>query len=161
MPADNFLKLGECPGESEDAKHKGEIELLSVSLGAVQPGSSSIGSGQGTTKVDFQDVSCMSYVGKHTPKLLLHCANGKPIGDGVLTVRKAGGDQLEYMVFEMKNVLVSSWTVSQGGDGLATESFSLNFDKVHLTVKTQDEKGGMKGQVKAGWDLKGNQEFGG
>jgi len=161
MAADNFLKLTECPGESQDSKHKGEIELLSVALGAVQTGSSGIGGGQGTTKVNFQDLSCVSYVGKHSPKLMLHCANGKPIGDGVLTVRKAGGDQLEYMVFEMKNVLVSSWLVNQGGDALATESFSLNFDKVHLTVKEQDEKGVMKGQVKSGWDIKATKEFGG
>lgn len=160
MP-DNFLKLGECPGESQDDKHKGEIELISVSLGAVQPGSSAIGGGQGTTKVNFQDVACVSYVGKHTPKLMQHCANGKPIGDGVLTIRKAGGDQLEYMVFKMKNVLVSSWTVVQGGDELATENFSLNFDKVHLTVKEQDETGGVKGKVEAGWDLKGNKEYSG
>ena len=159
MPADNFLKLSECPGESPDEKHKGEIELLSFTTGIVQVGSAQVGGGQGTVKSQFQDVSCVAYAGKHSPKLMEICANGKPVADAVVTIRKAGGDALEYMTWTMKNVMVSSYSSSQSGDELAVDNFTLNYDKIAFTYKEQDEKGGMKGQVKAGWDSKGGAKW--
>jgi type VI secretion system secreted protein Hcp len=39
MPSDTFLKLGDIKGESLDANHKDEIELVSFSWGVSNPGS--------------------------------------------------------------------------------------------------------------------------
>jgi type VI secretion system secreted protein Hcp len=158
MAVDNFFKLDGCPGESKDDSHKGEIEVISFSLGATQTGSGGVGGGHGTTKVNFQDIHCNSYLGKHGPKLMQHCADGKHIQKAILTVRKAGGDKpLDYLIYEFEDVLVSSYQVSHAGDELAMESWSLNFDKVKMTYKEQDQKGGMAAQVIAGWDVKANK----
>ena len=43
--ADMFLKIDGVEGESLDDKHKNEVELLSFSFGATQPGSAGHGGG--------------------------------------------------------------------------------------------------------------------
>jgi type VI secretion system secreted protein Hcp len=48
MAADIFAKIGDIKGESLDAKHKDEIEVLSFSWGVTNAGSPGAGSGAGT-----------------------------------------------------------------------------------------------------------------
>ena len=50
MAADIFAKLGDIKGESADAKHKDEIEVLSFSWGVTNPPPTSGGSGGGGTQ---------------------------------------------------------------------------------------------------------------
>jgi len=47
---DYFLKIDGIDGESQDSKHKGDIELESFSWGATQAGTSSYGGGMGAGK---------------------------------------------------------------------------------------------------------------
>ena len=47
MAVDFFLKIDGIPGESTDAKHKDEIDVLSWSWGANQTGTMSYGGGGG------------------------------------------------------------------------------------------------------------------
>ena len=75
--ADYFLKIDGIEGESEDDKHKGEIEILSFSFGASNAGSMSYGGGGGTGKVAMQDFNFTKRHDKASPKLFLHCCNGK------------------------------------------------------------------------------------
>ncbi len=44
---DYFLKIDGIEGESNDHKHKGEIEILSWSMGATQSGTHAFGGGGG------------------------------------------------------------------------------------------------------------------
>jgi type VI secretion system secreted protein Hcp len=53
--ADMFLKIDGIEGESPDDKHKNEIQLLSFSWGATQPGSAAHGGGGGVGKVQIHD----------------------------------------------------------------------------------------------------------
>ena len=48
MAVDYFLKLDGIPGESTDAKHKGEIDVLAFSWGVSQSGSTAPGGGVAT-----------------------------------------------------------------------------------------------------------------
>jgi type VI secretion system secreted protein Hcp len=74
-----------------------------------------------------------------------------------MVCRKAGGTQQEYLKVTLKEVIVSSIQESgSGGDSLPTESVTLNFSHIEVEYKPQDEKGGLGGVVKAGWDLKKN-----
>ena len=47
MASDIFAKIGDIKGESRDAKHKDEIEVLSWSWGVTQTGSVTRGAGGG------------------------------------------------------------------------------------------------------------------
>jgi type VI secretion system secreted protein Hcp len=155
---DYFLKLGEIKGESKDKKHPDEIDLLSWSWGASQTGTSAAGGGAGAGKVSMQDFNFVMQVNKATPKLILACASGEHIPQAVLTCRKAGGEQEEFLKYTFSDVLVSSYQTggSGGSDIVPTEQVSLNYTKMEVEYKEQTEKGTLKGVVKAGWDMKKN-----
>ena len=67
MATDIFAKIGDIKGESADAKHKDEIEVLSFSWGVANSGSTGSGSGSGAGKATFQDLSIVHGIDKATP----------------------------------------------------------------------------------------------
>src|ERR1051326_5587030 len=101
---DYFLTLDGIDGESADAKHKNEIDILSWSWGEEQTGHGHIATGSGAGKVAMQDFHFVMHVNKASPKLMLACASGQHIKKGELTVRKAGGDQQEYYKWTFSDV---------------------------------------------------------
>jgi len=157
---DYFLKLDGIEGESHDAKHKGEIDLESWSWGESQSGTHSAGGGGGAGKVAMQDFHFVMKINKASPKLFLLCANGQHIKKAVLTCRKAGKDQQEFLKIEFTDLLVSSYQTGGSGhsDIVPTDQISLNFAKIELTYKQQNPDGTLGGPVQAGWDLKQNKQ---
>ena len=155
---DYFLKIDGIDGESQDDKHKGEIDLASFSWGESNTGTHAAGGGGGAGKVSMQDFHFVMHVNKASPKLLLACANGEHIKKAILTCRKAGKDQQEYLKMTFSDVLVSSFqTGGSAGDIVPTDQISLNFAKVEYEYKEQKPDGTLGGAVKAGWDVKANK----
>ncbi|MBX6314115.1 MAG: type VI secretion system tube protein Hcp [Isosphaeraceae bacterium] len=140
---DAYLKLGDIKGESQKEGHKDEIELQSVSLGAVQAGTAQHGTGLGSGKVALQDIHCTALVDKATPFLFLYCCNGKHISDGTITLCKAGGKQEKFLEVTLKDVLISSFKIagSQQGDVVPTCQFGLNFVEMSIEYFAQDSSG--------------------
>jgi len=158
MSVDYFLKIEGIDGESQDAKHKGEIQLESFSWGANQSGTFASGGGGGAGKVQMQDFNFVMHINKASPKLFLACATGDHIKKAVLTCRKAGKDQQEYMKFTFSDLLVSSYqTGGSEGDVVPMEQISLNYAKIEVEYKEQKPDGTLGGAVKAGYDLKQNK----
>ncbi len=160
MPADYFLKIDGVSGESPDAKHKGEIQLESFSWGEANPGGATLGGGggAGAGKVQMQDLVFTMAVSKASPKLMLACATGKHHKEAVLTVRKAGKTQQEFLVFKFKDVVVTSYQIggSELGDAPMDQG-SLGFSTIQMEYKPQKADGSLDTPVKAGWDLKQNK----
>ena len=154
MNFDSFLKLDGIEGESGDSKHAKEIQLISFSFGADLPASSNVGGGGGVGKVHMHDVSILHHVDKASPKLLVACATGHPIKSGVLTVRKHGEGQQDYMVVTLQDVIVSSINTAGGGSELPTEQFSLNFTQINFEYKEQSATGSLTGAVTGGFNVK-------
>lgn len=157
---DYFLKLDGIEGESTDDKHKGTIDLESWSWGASQQGASAGQGGGGAGKVALSDFSFTKKTSKASPLLFLACATGQHIKKAVLTVRKAGGDQQEYLVVTMSDLLVSSYNTGDapGGDVAVVDSCSLNYAKIEIEYKPQKPDGSLGSAVKAGWDVKANKK---
>ena len=157
---DYFLKLEGVPGESGDSKHKGEIDLESWSWGETQSGTHAGGGGGGAGKVSMQDFHFVMKMNKASPILFLKCAGGDHIPKAVLTCRKAGGQQQEYLLITMSDLLVSSYQTggSAHGDVVPTDQISLNFTKIEIDYKEQDSKGQLMGATKAGWNVKENKK---
>src|SRR5215204_6521956 len=101
MAVDMFLKLDPIKGESQDDKHKDEIDVLSWSWGMHQTGTTHQGTGGGAGKVSVQDLTFTHYVDKASADLIKACTKGDHIAKGTLVVRKAGGEALEYIKIEM------------------------------------------------------------
>jgi type VI secretion system secreted protein Hcp len=154
MAADMFLKLGTIKGESGDAKHGGEIEVLSWSWGMSQSASMHSNQGGGSGKVSVNDINITKYVDVASPTLMKMCAKGDHIEQGLLTVRKAGGTALEYLKINLTKVIISQVsTGGSGGEDRLTETINLNFQKVDFTYTPQNADGSGGGQVFFKFDI--------
>ena len=160
MAVDMFLKLTGIEGESEDSEHTKDIDVLAWSWGASQSGTMHVGGGGGAGKVAFQDVAVTKWVDSSSHALLKHCSTGAHIDEAVLTVRKAGGTPIEYIVITMKQVLVTSVnTGGSGGEDRLTENISLNFKDFTYGYTPQDDKGAAGAVKEFKWDIAGNKEL--
>lgn len=159
MAVDYFLKIDGIPGESMDAKHKGEIQLESFSFGATQTGTMAYGGGGGAGKVDMQDFHMVKQVDKASPMLFQICATGEHIKKAVLTCRKAGKEQQEFMKWTFSDLLVTSYQLSgsNASTGLPMEQVSLNFTKIQVEYAAQKADGTLEGYVTKWYDLKQNK----
>lgn len=157
---DYFLKLDGIDGESQDDKHKKEIDLESWSWGASQTGTSIAGGGGGAGKVAMQDFHFVMRINTASPKLMLACASGEHIKKAVLVCRKAGKDQQEYLKITMSDFLVSSYHTGGSGssDIVPVDQISLNFSKIEFEYKEQKSDGTLGASTITGWDVKLNKK---
>jgi type VI secretion system secreted protein Hcp len=153
---DYFLKVDDVPGESGDAKHKDEIQVLSFSFGESQAGTMAFGGGGGAGKVQMQDFHFLMNVNKASPKLFLACATGQHIKSAVLTARKAGKVQEDYLKVTFNDLLVSSFQTNgdANANSLPVDSISLNFAEVEIEYKVQNVDGSLGGATKVKYNLK-------
>lgn len=157
---DYFLKIDGIAGESQDSKHKDEIELQSWSWGEQNVGSHAVGAGGGAGKVTMQDFHFVMTENKSSPLLMLACAGGDHIKKAQLTCRKAGKDQQEFLVIKFTDLMVSSFQTGGNahGDIVPTNQISLNFGKIEYEYKEQKADGTLGSPAKAGWDIKANKK---
>jgi type VI secretion system secreted protein Hcp len=155
---DYFLKIKDIEGESTDGKHKNEIDIESWSWGESNSGSHAYGGGGGAGKVAMQDFNFTMRVNKASPKLLLACANGQHIKEALLTCRKAGKEQQEYLKVKFTDLLVSTFqTGGSSGDVVPVDQISLNFAKIEYEYYPQKEDGTLGSKVPVWWNLKENK----
>lgn len=159
MAVDMFLKLESVDGESTDAQHKDEIDLLTWSIDARQSGTSHSGGGSGAGRVTISELSITKNADKSSPTLFLLCCNGKHIPSGTLTVRKAGGEALEYEVIQLEDILITGFNTSGGGAEKLVESVSLSCKRVGIVYTPQAEDGTGGAAVGHGWDVGANEEW--
>ena len=157
MASDIFAKIGDIKGESLDDKHKDEIEVLSLSWGVSNSGSMAFGSGGGEGKATFHDVSFLHRYDKSSPIVMQSCANGTHLKDGMITLRKAGKGQQEYLVVKMNDIIVTAVQPSFANNEPA-ESVSLAFGKVAVEYKPQKADGSLAAGFHFKYDIKAEKE---
>jgi type VI secretion system secreted protein Hcp len=156
--ADFFLNIDGIKGESPDAKHADEIQVLSWSWGESQSGAHAGGGGGGAGKVQMQDFHFTMHTNKASPVLFLNCANGAHIKKAQLTCRKAGGTQQEYLKIHFEDLLISSYQIggASGADTLPMDQIAFNFTKIKMEYAQQKADGSLGSAVIHGWDVKKN-----
>ena len=161
MAVDYFLKIDGIPGESTDSKHKDEIDVEAWSWGEVNPPAPEPGGGGGGAgKVQMQDLNFTAPFSKASPNLFLACASGKHLKSAVLSARRAGKSQAEFLTFSLSDVLVSSYqTGGSEGEVVPIDTAALNFSKIQVEYKMQKADGSLGASVKVGWDVKQNKQL--
>ena len=140
MAVDMFLKLDGIQGESLDAKHPNEIEVVSYSWGVTNTGSA-VSSRRG--KPHEASLNVVVTTSKATPSLFLHCCTGSHIKTGVITARKAGDAPLDFLHINMTDIVISSYqTGGHGGGDIPMETVGLTFAKVAVVYTAQSAAGG-------------------
>jgi type VI secretion system secreted protein Hcp len=164
---DVFLKLDGVPGESVDAKHKGEIDILSYSQGLAGPfARSGGGTAAATGKTVCGPVTVMKFVDVSSPDLILSVANGKHIPKALITFRRPGGpNQLEYYKVTLEDVVIteieqteSKIDASNPAAARAIEKVSLMGRRFRFEYVQQAPDGRPGAMPKAGWDCVANSK---
>jgi type VI secretion system secreted protein Hcp len=153
MAIDTHIKFDGVEGEATHKDHKGEIELMSWTWG-LSNAAMSMGGGSGKGKANSQEMSVSYIYNKASPVLAKKCAQGVHFKEVVLTSRKAGEGQKDFLKITMKEVFITSVQHSAGSGGDIMESAQLSFGSIDYVYKPQDEKGGTTGDVKFGWNIK-------
>jgi type VI secretion system secreted protein Hcp len=145
-------------GESKDATHKDDIEILSWSWNVSQQSNMHAGSGGGAGKAPVDDLRFYHYVDRASPNLTQYCLTGKHIPEAVLVMRKAGGNPLEYLKITMEDVLITNvGPFYEEGMRAMREKVQLSFARVRQEYVIQNASGGNGGTVSVGYDIKTNK----
>jgi type VI secretion system secreted protein Hcp len=158
MAPDTFAKIGTIKGESLDAKHKDEVEVLSWSWGVSQAGGTGPGGGAGTGKASFSDFHLTHQIDKASPLLMAACATGAHIKDATITARKAGKGQQEFLIIKMNDIIITSVQPSLSDGQVGVESVALKPAQVDLEYRPQKPDGSLDAGVHFKYDIKLNKE---
>ena len=151
-----FIKFDGIDGECNDKDHKAWSDLLSFSWGLHKAGAGATGQTRRRGVATVEDVVCTKEYDKSSPKLSESVLSGKIFPKvEIHNTATYAENRATFLKYELKNVMVSSQSVSAagGGDAVPTESFSLNFEVVKQTYVEYDAKGGKKGNVEMTWKV--------
>ncbi|HRH42247.1 MAG TPA: type VI secretion system tube protein Hcp [Pyrinomonadaceae bacterium] len=155
MAVDVFLKIEGVPGESKDSVHAGEIDVKAWTWSCANLGTAAGGGGIGAGIVSMQDFCFTQEMQKSSNVLMQKCATGEHIPKAVLTCRKAGSEQQEYLKVTFCDLIVSNYvTCGSNESGVPLENISLNFASMVMEYAEQKIDGSMEGFVGKGWDQK-------
>src|SRR3989442_1776842 len=151
---DLFLKIDGIEGESQDSKHKGELRILSFSED-VHNDTSDAQRGDDAGISTWRDAVFTMKMDKGYPKLFQACVTGEHVNKAVLTFRKAGKDQQEFLKITFSDVLVSGCQTngSTDSDPTPTVSFTFNFARIEEEYKTQKADGSLSGAIKYSYSI--------
>jgi len=140
MAVDYFLKLDGIAGESADANHTGEIQLLSFSWGASQVTSVAGTGGSGAGKADLSDFSIMKYCDKATTPTFKALVQGTHIKTGTVTAVKSGAGGKPFLKIDFQELYVTSQQFSASSE-IPSESVSFSYNQIKIEYSTQNEQG--------------------
>ena len=142
-----FLQIDGIAGDSADLKHKGMIEIESFSWGATQSGSVRPG------RAFADDLDFVSPVSSASPALFKAAATGEHIKKAVLFVRKAGGEQQDYLKVTLQDVLVSSLQTRSLNDGNPLEELSFRFSRIEEEYRPTLGDGSLGDPLTSAWNV--------
>ncbi len=151
MTTDTHIKFDGVEGESTHKDHKGEIEVMSWSWN-VTNSNLGAGGGSGKGKANPGDFVFTHLYDKASPVLAKQSASGKHFPTVTLTARKSGEGQKDFLKVTMKEVFITSVSPSGGHGGDIVENVTMSYKDIEFAYKPQDDKGGLGGEVKFGWN---------
>lgn len=145
--SDMFLKMSGIKGESQDSKHKEEIDVLSWSWG-MSTGTGKVKRGAIAPKC-IQDLELTKLVDTATPQLIMQGVMGQAAKEATLSVRKAGKEQQEYLIIKMTDVLVTSYQTggASGNDQPLVDTVVLKFSSIEGEYRPQSADGSLGNPV--------------
>jgi len=148
-----FLKLkggkhGEIKGESTADGHVGEIEVLGWSWGMQQ--NRDIGSGLQTGKATIHELKILKKVDVASTALMSALRSNEEIKEGILTLRKGGKGQVEYLKITINGGRLVKYDVQagdRGGSASLFEDISFSFNQIEIEYKQQGTDGQTMGST--------------
>jgi type VI secretion system secreted protein Hcp len=157
-----YIKFDGIDGECNEKDHKNWSKVDHFSQVIHKPGAGSTGATRRRGDVVFEDVQVSKELDKSTPKLQESLAKAKvfPKVEIHLTASTTDAGPVTYMAYELKNVLISSYSIGGSGQSehVPSEQMSLNFEEIKVTYTENDAKGSKKGNVEYSWKVEEGQK---
>jgi len=141
-------KSGVIKGESQDQQHAKEIDVVSWSWG--MESKASLGGGTARGKAVIRDLKIVKRVDSASTPLMAALRTNEMITRAVLTQRKAGKTQLEFLKITIEQGRVTSLTIEAGEEEDSTdifESISFSFNKITVEYTPQGKDGQAQGSM--------------
>ena len=156
--AETFLKLEGIKGESQDLKHKDEIEILSFTQSFINTVEFGTGGGAGAGKVQCGAVTMMKSIDASSPLLMKGVATGQHFKEAVITFRSGNLKAEEYYVITMQDLLISELSQTDSQDpNRIFEKLVLNARTFEFKYTPTTVKGSLGKPVSFKWDCAANK----
>lgn len=144
-----YIKFDGIDGEVSSRGHDGWIDIISVSH-SISRGAESSATARSSGIASFSDIVITKELDKSSPKLAEAVSSGRMIPMVAFELTSASGTYLKY---ELKNVMVTSYSMSGNADDRPMEEISLNFEEIKVTYTEYGQEGKAKGNVEYSWKV--------
>lgn len=155
MASRMYMQITGIDGESTDKDHEDWIEILSCSMGMIDPGTGATGTTRRRGYVVLEDIVVVKELDKSSPKLMEKCAMGAVMPSlAIEFCRAVEGPHFTYFRYELENVMVTSfYTSGSTEEGKPVETITLNYEEITVTYTETDREGKSKGNVEFTWKI--------
>ena len=142
--ADMFLhvqtkRAGKIKGEVTTEGHVDDIEVRSWTWGVAA--STAIGSTAATGRRQYKHLVIVKGIDSASTGLLSALTTNDEVKEAKLTLRKAGGDALDYYIMTLAGARVVTVDLDVDENGAPTETVGLAFTKIDVEYKRQQGSG--------------------
>ncbi|MBK6469232.1 MAG: type VI secretion system tube protein Hcp [Betaproteobacteria bacterium] len=138
-------RAGKIKGESKTAGHVDDIHVQSWMWGVT--GHSAAGSVQATGRRSYTALTIFKTIDLATTALMSALATNDEVKEAKLTMRKSGGDPLDYFTIQLAGARIEQVNHEVSATGEARERVDIVFSKLDVEYKQQDAAGRLVNNV--------------
>ena len=142
--ADVFLhvvtkRAGRIKGEGTTEGHVDDIVVHTWTWGVAA--NTAIGSTQATGRRSYRNLVLTKGIDAASTALLSALVTNDEVKEATLTMRKAGGEALDYFSMKLSGARVVNVELAASPSGFAVEHVTIAFTKVEIEYKRQEQAG--------------------
>ncbi|NML16550.1 Hcp family type VI secretion system effector [Azohydromonas caseinilytica] len=132
-------RAGKIKGESTTAGHEGDIEVLAWDWGV--SASAALGALGTAERRAYRHLVLRKHIDASSTGLLSALVSNDEVREAVLTLRKAGGEALDYFTMKLGNARVVAVDIEVDAQGLTLERVTLAFTRIDIEYQPQAASG--------------------
>lgn len=136
-------RAGKVKGEATTEGHADDIEVRGWNWGLAA--GSAIGSGAATARRSWRHLVVRKGVDSASTALMAALATNDEVKEARLTMRKAGGEALDYFTMLLAGARIVGVEIEVAADGRPEESISIAFTKIDIEYRRQQPVGASAG----------------
>lgn len=142
--ADVFLhvvtrRAGQIKGEGTTEGHAGDIAVHTWTWGVTA--NTAIGSTQSTARRSYRHLVLTKGLDSASTGLLSALVSNDDVKEATLTMRKAGGEALDYFRMALRNARIVNVDIEMPPSGVAIERVTIAFTSVEIEYRRQQQAG--------------------
>jgi type VI secretion system secreted protein Hcp len=149
-----YVKYDGIDGEATQADHKKWLDVGSITWGVGRAISATSGStsNREASEPSVSEVTLSKMMDSSSPKFFTEAVTGAVGKKVVIHLVTTGSPGKTYAEYTLTNALVSSYSMSTGGDRPA-ESLSISFTKLEFKFTPYDDKNNAKTPIVVSYDI--------